>query len=174
MTSCIPDERFGPPWTRYSTRAGRPASNYACLSIAVGANSRSRPAMSDAWCRPPRTRSSKSSFRRSTIWRRCSWSRRFSLRARPNTAMNWTVQQKIRLGFWLLTFVPVVLGVLAARNAYDLADASRHVAVTNESAGVWKSFFPKSKISKLRSANSSSLEVRTATDHYENSRLAST
>jgi len=46
--------------------------------------------------------------------------------------MNWTPQQKIRLGFWLLTLMPVVLGILAARNAYELADAARHVAVTND------------------------------------------
>jgi signal transduction histidine kinase len=46
--------------------------------------------------------------------------------------MNWTAQQKIRLGFWLLTLVPVVFGALAARNAYDLVSASRNVAVTNE------------------------------------------
>lgn len=46
--------------------------------------------------------------------------------------MTWTAQQKIRLGFWLLILIPVVLGTLAVRNAYDLADAARHVAVTNE------------------------------------------
>src|SRR4051812_12566596 len=46
--------------------------------------------------------------------------------------MNWTTQQKIRLGFCLLILVPVVLGVLAVRDAYELADAARHVAVTNE------------------------------------------
>jgi signal transduction histidine kinase len=46
--------------------------------------------------------------------------------------MNWTAQQKIRLGFWLLILVPIVLGVLATRNAYELADAARHVAVTND------------------------------------------
>jgi signal transduction histidine kinase len=46
--------------------------------------------------------------------------------------MNWTAQQKIRLGFWLLTLVPVVFGALAARNAYDLVSASENVAVTNE------------------------------------------
>jgi signal transduction histidine kinase len=48
--------------------------------------------------------------------------------------MNWTAQQKIRLGFWLLTLVPIVFGTLAARNAYDLVVASRNVAVTNEVA----------------------------------------
>ena len=46
--------------------------------------------------------------------------------------MNWTAQQKIRLGFWLLILIPIVLGVLAARNAYELADCFRHVAVTND------------------------------------------
>src|SRR5689334_9682309 len=46
--------------------------------------------------------------------------------------MNWTAQQKIRLGFWLLTLVPVVFGVLAARNAYELVTASQNVANTNE------------------------------------------
>jgi signal transduction histidine kinase len=46
--------------------------------------------------------------------------------------MKWTAHQKIRLGFWLLTLVPVVFGVLAARNAYELVSASRSVAVTNE------------------------------------------
>ena len=46
--------------------------------------------------------------------------------------MDWTAQQKIRLGFWLLTLVPIVFGTLAARNAYDLVTVSRSVAVTNE------------------------------------------
>ena len=46
--------------------------------------------------------------------------------------MNWTAQQKIRLGFWLLTLVPIIFGALAARNAYDLVSASRNIAVTNE------------------------------------------
>ena len=48
------------------------------------------------------------------------------------TLMNWTTQQKIRLGFWLLLFVPIVLSSLAIRNAYELADAARHVANTND------------------------------------------
>src|SRR4051812_16020440 len=46
--------------------------------------------------------------------------------------MDWTAQQKIRVGFWLLTLVPIVFGTLAARNAYDLFTISRSVAVTNE------------------------------------------
>ena len=46
--------------------------------------------------------------------------------------MNWTAQQKIRIGFWLLTLVPVVLGVLAVRNAYELAEAASHLKTTNE------------------------------------------
>ena len=46
--------------------------------------------------------------------------------------MNLTVQQRIRLGFWLLALLPVILGLLAARNAYDLAQAARHVALTND------------------------------------------
>ncbi|HYP08699.1 MAG TPA: ATP-binding protein [Bryobacteraceae bacterium] len=46
--------------------------------------------------------------------------------------MKWTVQQKIRLGFWLLALVPIILGILAAENAKHLADSTRHLAVTNE------------------------------------------
>ena len=46
--------------------------------------------------------------------------------------MNWTVQQKIRAGFWLLAFVPVILGTLAARNAHDLVESSKHVDRTHQ------------------------------------------
>lgn len=46
--------------------------------------------------------------------------------------MNWTAQQKIRIGFWLLTLVPVVLGVLAVRNAYELVAAANHLKTSNE------------------------------------------
>jgi signal transduction histidine kinase len=46
--------------------------------------------------------------------------------------MDLTAQQRIRIGFWLLTLVPLILGVLIVRNAYDLADVSRQVAARNE------------------------------------------
>jgi signal transduction histidine kinase len=46
--------------------------------------------------------------------------------------MPWTAQQKLRLGFWLLAFIPVVLGVVAFRNAHSLANAAEDVAQTNE------------------------------------------
>jgi signal transduction histidine kinase len=46
--------------------------------------------------------------------------------------MGWTTQQRVRAGFWLLTLAPLLLGFVAARNAYELADAARDVARTNE------------------------------------------
>ncbi len=46
--------------------------------------------------------------------------------------MDWTAQQKIRLGFWLLILIPIVLGVLATRNVFELEDSFQHVAVTND------------------------------------------
>lgn len=46
--------------------------------------------------------------------------------------MAWTAQQKIRIGFLLLALVPIVLGALAARNAYELAQVSQQLATTND------------------------------------------
>jgi CHASE3 domain sensor protein len=46
--------------------------------------------------------------------------------------MPWTFQQKLRVGFWLLAFVPVILGVVAYRNAYSAAAAADDVARTND------------------------------------------
>jgi signal transduction histidine kinase len=46
--------------------------------------------------------------------------------------MSWTSQQKLWLGFWLLTFIPVVLGIVAFRTAYSAVDAAEDVARTNE------------------------------------------
>ena len=59
--------------------------------------------------------------------------------------MNWTVQHKIRVGFWLLAFVPIILGVLAARNAYDLSDSIRHVALTNDISRLLEKLFSEIK-----------------------------
>jgi signal transduction histidine kinase len=46
--------------------------------------------------------------------------------------MKWTVQQKIRAGFWLLALVPVIIGTLAVRTAMGLSDSARHLAATND------------------------------------------
>jgi signal transduction histidine kinase len=46
--------------------------------------------------------------------------------------MKWTAQQKIRIGFWLLTLIPAVLGIIAYRSAGSMARASVDVADTNE------------------------------------------
>src|SRR4051794_11151209 len=46
--------------------------------------------------------------------------------------MSWTAQQKIRFGFWLLTLVPIVIGVYAVRNAYELVHAANHVRTSND------------------------------------------
>ncbi|MEJ7609035.1 MAG: CHASE3 domain-containing protein [Bryobacteraceae bacterium] len=46
--------------------------------------------------------------------------------------MNLTFAQMIRFGFWLLTIIPIVLGVVAFRNANALVDAAKDVAHTNE------------------------------------------
>jgi signal transduction histidine kinase len=46
--------------------------------------------------------------------------------------MSWTVQQRIRFGFWMLTLAPLLLGVMAVRNGYELAEAAGDVARTNE------------------------------------------
>jgi signal transduction histidine kinase len=48
--------------------------------------------------------------------------------------MNWTAQQKIRLGFALLLFVPVVLGLLVWRNARELTRTSQELAVANDTS----------------------------------------
>ena len=45
--------------------------------------------------------------------------------------MAWTARAKIRLGFWLLALVPVVLSVTAVRTALHLADSSADVAHTH-------------------------------------------
>jgi signal transduction histidine kinase len=41
-------------------------------------------------------------------------------------------QSRIRIGFWLLTLALLTLGVVAAKNALEAAEASRDVARTNE------------------------------------------
>jgi signal transduction histidine kinase len=48
--------------------------------------------------------------------------------------MNWTVQQKIRVGFWLLAFAPIVLGILAWRNVQELNEASKQLDAANETS----------------------------------------
>jgi CHASE3 domain sensor protein len=59
--------------------------------------------------------------------------------------MNWTAQQKIRLGYWLLTLVPIVLGALAASNAVELNAAARHVAETNRIGKLLEKLFSEIK-----------------------------
>lgn len=59
--------------------------------------------------------------------------------------MNWTTQQKIRLGYWLLCFVPVVLGALAARNAVELNAAAKNVAETNRIGKLLEKLFSEVK-----------------------------
>jgi signal transduction histidine kinase len=46
--------------------------------------------------------------------------------------MTWTAQQRIRTGFALLLFVPVILGLLVYQNAKDLIDESRKLAISND------------------------------------------
>jgi signal transduction histidine kinase len=46
--------------------------------------------------------------------------------------MKWTAQQKIRVGFALLLFVPVILGLLVYLNAKQLVEASRELAIAND------------------------------------------
>jgi signal transduction histidine kinase len=46
--------------------------------------------------------------------------------------MPWSFERKLRFGFWLLAFIPIVLGIVAFRNAYFAADAAEDVARTNE------------------------------------------
>jgi signal transduction histidine kinase len=48
--------------------------------------------------------------------------------------MKWTAQQKIRVGFALLLFVPVVLGLLVWRNAHELTRTSQELAVANDTS----------------------------------------
>ncbi|HYI97904.1 MAG TPA: ATP-binding protein [Bryobacteraceae bacterium] len=59
--------------------------------------------------------------------------------------MNWTAQQKIRIGYWLLTLVPIVLGALAARNAIELNAAAKHVAETNRISKLLEKLFSEIK-----------------------------
>lgn len=46
--------------------------------------------------------------------------------------MSWTAQQKIRLGFALLTLLPVVLGAVAIHNAFALSRSMDDVQHTND------------------------------------------
>ena len=46
--------------------------------------------------------------------------------------MPFTFQQKLRFGFWLLALIPIVLGIVAYRNAYSAVGAAGDVARTNE------------------------------------------
>jgi signal transduction histidine kinase len=46
--------------------------------------------------------------------------------------MRWTFWQKVRVGFWLLGFVPIILGVIAIRPALSLVRAADDIARTNE------------------------------------------
>ncbi len=59
--------------------------------------------------------------------------------------MNWTAQQKIRLGYWLLTLVPVVLAALAASNAIELTKSAKHVAETNSISKLLEKLFSEIK-----------------------------
>src|SRR5688572_2946483 len=59
--------------------------------------------------------------------------------------MPWTFEQKLRLGFWLLALIPVVLGIVAFRNAYFAVDAAEDVARTNEIAKTLEQFLSEVK-----------------------------
>jgi signal transduction histidine kinase len=59
--------------------------------------------------------------------------------------MSWTFEQKLRFGFWLLALIPVVLGIVAFRNAYSAADAAEDVARTNETVTALEQFFSELK-----------------------------
>lgn len=59
--------------------------------------------------------------------------------------MNWTAHQKIRLGFWILTLAPIILGAFAIRNAYQLAQAAQHVADTNTTSRLLEQMFSELK-----------------------------
>ncbi len=59
--------------------------------------------------------------------------------------MNWTVEQKIRVGFWLLAFVPVVLGILAWRNADELRQAAQHLENANRTTQLVEKLFSEIK-----------------------------
>jgi signal transduction histidine kinase len=59
--------------------------------------------------------------------------------------MPWTFEQKLRFGFLLLALIPVVLGVVAYRNAYFAVDAAEDVARTNEIAKTLEHFLSEVK-----------------------------
>ncbi len=46
--------------------------------------------------------------------------------------MRWTPQQKIRVGFWILPILPVILCILFAANAVELIDSSTEIAHTSK------------------------------------------
>ncbi|HUS05313.1 MAG TPA: ATP-binding protein [Bryobacteraceae bacterium] len=46
--------------------------------------------------------------------------------------MNWTAQQRINRGFWLLAAVPFLLGLMAYRNSRSLIESADDVARTNQ------------------------------------------
>ncbi len=46
--------------------------------------------------------------------------------------MPWSFERKLRFGFWLLALIPIVLGIVAFRNAYFAVNAADDVARTNE------------------------------------------
>ena len=46
--------------------------------------------------------------------------------------MRWTAQQKIRVGFWILPILPVVLCILFIRNANELIQSSEEMANTSQ------------------------------------------
>jgi signal transduction histidine kinase len=56
-----------------------------------------------------------------------------------------TGDRKIRLGFWLLTLIPVVIGLVAVQNAFQLVDASQDVARTNELVQELENFLSRLK-----------------------------
>lgn len=56
-----------------------------------------------------------------------------------------TAARKIRLGFWLITLIPVILAVVTIQNANRLVDASADVARTNELVKKLENFLSRLK-----------------------------
>jgi signal transduction histidine kinase len=59
--------------------------------------------------------------------------------------MNWTAQDKVRAGFWLLPFIPAVLCLLAIRTTAHLIGSAEDVAHTNEVEKKLESLFSNLK-----------------------------
>jgi signal transduction histidine kinase len=57
----------------------------------------------------------------------------------------WTFERKLRFGFWVLALIPIVLGIVAFRNAYSAARAAQDVAMTNETVKALEQFLSELK-----------------------------